>query len=57
MISTSLVKEKRFLTNFKKIQVNWTDAHLDIKLSVFSHKIQEAGVAQGRICAGWEHQT
>lgn len=57
MISTSLVKEKRFLSSFKKIPVNWVDEHLDTKFSVLSHKIEEPGVAQGMSHAGWEHNT
>lgn len=42
VISTNLVKEKRLFFIFKKIPINWV-VHLDTKLSVLSHMIQEAG--------------
>lgn len=38
------------LIQFKKIPVNWVDAHLDTKFSILSYTIQEAGIAQGESC-------
>lgn len=56
MISTSLVKDKRFLSSFKRIPVNWVDVYLDTECSLWSDKTEEAGAAQGKSHAGWQKQ-